>query len=228
MRPGRLVAVVTSTLALGTTAIMPSASAQSTSAAAAGVQFGIAGGLSQPTGDVAEGTKSGFNITGMLGFNPATLPFGLRLDLGWNQFAFDEDELGSDPNFPPGADPGGRVRILGGALNAILKLPATSVSPYLVAGPGVYNVDFSFDDDEIQSGLEEFGIELSQTKFALQGGVGLQFNLAGMSSHLEAKFVNIFVDEEEGIAEDVRFIPITFGIMFGGGGTASGSRVRTR
>ena len=49
-----------------------------------------------------------------------------------------------------------------------------------------------------------------------------------MSSHLEAKVVNIFVGEDEGFAENVRFIPITVGIIFGGGGVASGSRIRTR
>ena len=56
MRSGRLVAVIASALALGVIAVAPSAPAQATAGAASGVQFGVAGGLSQPTGDIAHGT----------------------------------------------------------------------------------------------------------------------------------------------------------------------------
>ena len=186
---------IASALTLGTMMMASAAAAQNTTGGA-GVQFGIGGGLAMPTGDFGEGSKSGFDVHGMLGFNPAALPFGVRVDAGYARFGFEGG--------------GGNTSIISGTANALLKIPATSIAPYLIGGLGVFRGKTSIDD--LGSG--------SSTEFGFQGGGGLQFNLSGMATHLEAKFVSV-----RGDGGSINYIPITFGIMFGGGMT-SASRVR--
>jgi opacity protein-like surface antigen len=196
MKASRFIA---STLTLGTMMLASAAAAQNTTGGA-GVQFGVGGGLAMPIGDFGEGLGMGFDVHGMLGFNPAALPFGMRVDVGFNQFGF-EDEFG-DGNF----------RIISGTANALLKIPATSISPYVIGGLGVFNGKADVEGAE------------GSTRFGINVGGGLQFNLSGMATHLEAKYVNVFFEGESGA-----YIPITFGIMFGGaGGTANAKRVRVR
>lgn len=188
---------IVSAVALGTMTV--AAAAQSTSSTGgSGVTFGVGGGLAQPVGTLNDGTKTGFDVHGMLGFNPASIPFGMRVDVGYNQFGFD----GVDGNF----------KIVSGTANALLKIPATSIAPYVLGGLGIFNA---------KADAGGFGSS-SETKFGINVGGGLQFNLSGMSTHLEAKYVNIFTS-----GDHAAYIPITFGVMFGGG-SASGSRTRTR
>ncbi|MDQ3698181.1 MAG: porin family protein [Gemmatimonadota bacterium] len=195
--------IAVAAFALGTLVAASSATAQATSSAASGMQFGISGGLVQPVGDFGDAAKTGFTIAGHLGFNPAALPFGLRADVSLSQFGLD-DEFGDFLEIDD-AD----HRVIGGALNAIFKLPGAAASPYLLAGPGIYNGKLTCD-----------GCPDGSTKFALQGGGGVQFNLSGMTTNLEAKYVNVFTE-----GSSTSFIPVTFGINFGGG-LESASRSR--
>ena len=180
---------------LGAMMLASAAAAQNTTGGS-GVQFGVGAGLAQPIGDFGEGSKSGFDIHGMLGFNPAALPFGMRVDVGYARFGFEGG--------------GGNTSILSGTANALLKIPATSIAPYVIGGLGAFRGKTSIDG--LGSG--------SSTEFGFQAGGGLQFNLSGMATHLEAKFVSV-----RGDGGSLNYIPITFGIMFGGG-TASARRVR--
>ena len=187
--------IIASALTLGSIMLASAAAAQTTTGGA-GVQFGVGAGLAMPTGDFGQGSKSGFDIHGMLGFNPAALPFGVRVDVGYSRFGFEGGR--------------GNTSIISGTGNALLKIPATSIAPYVIGGLGVFNAKTSIDD--LGSG--------SSTRFGINVGGGLQFNLSGMATHLEAKYVNIFAE-----GGSVAYIPITFGIMFGGG-MPTGSRVR--
>jgi hypothetical protein len=72
------------------------------------------------------------------------------------------------------------------------------VKPYLSGGLGMYNTK-----------VEAFGEEDSATDVGLNGGVGLEFTLTGMSTFVEARYVHIFTE-----GEATQIIPITFGIMF--------------
>ena len=51
----------------------------------------------------------------------------------------------------------------------------------------------------------------SETDFGINGGIGLEFSLTGMSAFLEVRYVNVFVGDDAG---DISLVPITFGIMF--------------
>ena len=194
--------MIASAAALGLAAMTSTAGAQDSEMARSGVQFGIMGGVAFPTGDGTDGVSTGYNIAGVLGFNPAMFPFGMRLDAAYTSLPFDTDntDIGD-----------GDVKIIGAWLNAILKLPASSISPYLLAAPGFAN--FKADVENVDSE--------SETKFAAQFGGGIMLNLSGLATNLEAKYVTLFTEGER-----LAYIPITLGIMFGGGGssTSMGSR----
>jgi len=194
------VRMIASAAALGLAAMTSTASAQDSEMARSGVQFGIMGGVAFATGDGSESLGSGYNIAGVVGFNPAMFPFGMRLDVAYTSLPFDTDDLGLE----------GDVKVIGAWLNAILKFPATSISPYVVAAPGFANI--KADVENVDSD--------SETKFAAQFGGGVMLNLSGIATNLEAKYVTIITDDQRS-----SYIPVTVGIMFGGGG---GSMSRTK
>jgi len=86
--------------------------------------------------------------------------------------------------------------VIGGALNANIGMGGIGVKPYLSGGVGFYNskvADFDAEND-----------------FGINGGVGLEFGLTGMSTFVEVRYVKVFVDGDA----DFAIVPITFGIMF--------------
>ena len=155
------------------------------------VRFGLAGGLSMPQSDLKDaGFENGFHGQVMLGFGMMALPVKLRADLSYHNMGADEALLGGDSD----------LRVIGGALNAIVGMGGIGVKPYLTGGLGFYNWKVG-DSDE------------AENDFGLNGGVGLEFSLTGMSTFLEVRYVKLFVDDE-GVDFSAAVVPITFGIMF--------------
>jgi opacity protein-like surface antigen len=177
-----LFAAVAMTLVMGASA----AEAQSP------IRFGLAGGLSMPQSDLGDAFESGFHGQVMLGFGMMALPVKLRADLTYHS-------LGVEGDGGIGFDDGDDLRVIGGALNAIVGMGGIGVKPYLTGGVGFYNSKFGDFDAE--------------NDFGLNGGVGLEFSLTGMSTFLEVRYIKIFVDDDEGDVS-VGLVPITFGIMF--------------
>jgi opacity protein-like surface antigen len=181
---------------------------------AQGLGFGLHAGLALPMGDLGDIAGMGFQVGGELGFNPAALPVGIRIDVDFTRFGLDVEGLDID----------GSIRSISGAANAILKIPSTSISPYVVGGVGMFNSKVSIDDSQ-------FDGDDSSTDFGVQVGGGLGFNLAGFETAVEVKFVNIFGedDPETGEGGSVRFVPITLRFMFGGAGdTGAGTGMRRK
>lgn len=156
--------------------------AASTAEAQRPVSFGVLAGASLPTGDTGDGFDTGFNLGLTAGFVPAMVPFGVRFDGMWHQLA----EKGHDHN----------LRVLSGTANAQVHLPMTGMSPYLIGGIGMYNVN-----------LEEHGD--AQTEFGWNLGAGLRFQLAGFATFAEARFNRVSMD-----GGNLSIVPISFGIMF--------------
>ena len=164
------------------------------------VSFGIAGGATIPTGDVADFYGTGFNIMGTLGIQPVAMPVGLRFDVAWHNLGLDEDLVGGDD-----------LRVLSGTANAVLTVSNTGgIKPYLIGGLGAYNLDAGGD---------------SETKFGLNGGGGLEFPLAGFSTFIEARYHHVFTDDEE---PGVQLVPLVFGIKFGDRCVPAGSMCEER
>lgn len=172
-------------LAFGALAFVPSANAQT--------RFGLAAGLAVPTGDFGDFAKSGFNVEGSVEWKSMDLPFGIRGDVFYNRLAFDEDVIGGDGNFTA----------IGGGLNAIFQMAGIGAAPYLLVGPGIVNLDGDADDP---------GVDIEgETKFGLQGGVGVKFPLSGFTTKLEGRYHTVFTEDE-----NTNFFIVNFGVLFGG------------
>ncbi len=156
------------------------------------VSFGVSGGLSLPVGDFGDGFDSGFNITGHIAYKPASFTnLSFRGDVSFDSFgAKVTDDL--------------KFRALGVTANAVYAFPQTTpgvVRPYVLGGVGLYNGKVSgspaTDDSD------------SSTDLGVQVGGGVNFQLSGFATFVEAKLVNVF-----GEGDSLRWIPITFGIKF--------------
>jgi hypothetical protein len=151
------------------------------------IAFGVHGGVAIPTGDLGDGANMGYQIGGEIGFSPAMIPVGLRVDVDYTSFGAKED--------------GVTFSTIGGTLNAMLNLPSAGIAPYVIGGVGLFK-------PRVSGG----GVTVSgDTEFGFQAGAGLRFGLAGMGAGLEAKFVSI-----QGDGGSWNYIPITLRILFGG------------
>ena len=153
------------------------------------VTFGLGAGITVPSGDAGDLLESGYHFQGMLGFRAPMFPVGLRLDVMYHTMEFTE---ASDVS----------LNALAGTLNAQFEMGGMMASPYLTAGLGVYNLkaDFEGVDDDF---------DVDETKFGLNGGAGVKFNLSGFNTFLEARYHHIMTEDDA-----TALIPITFGIMF--------------
>lgn len=159
------------------------------------VSFGVSGGLSMPMGDLGDGVESGFNITGHLGYKPASFAnLSFRGDVSFDRWAYK-------------GNVDGNTRAIGVTGNAVYAFPQSSpsmVRPYVLGGVGFYNGKGS----DVTVGAITVKAE-SSTDLGVQAGAGINFNLSGFSTFVEAKFVNVFGD-----GSSSSWIPITFGFKF--------------
>jgi opacity protein-like surface antigen len=183
--------------------------AQGATAAPRPLTLGASAGLTLPTGDFGDVTKTGFNVGAHLAFRPATLPFGVRVEGQFNRFAIEDNEL-------IGFEADGNIQIISGTANVVLGVPTdiSAIRPYVIGGVGIYNYRSS---GRFTLGGETESGTASQTDFGLNGGAGVEFGLGGLAAFVEARYHVIFNapddDELEGI-ENTKFIPISFGIKF--------------
>jgi len=149
------------------------------------VQFGVAAGVAIPTSDLSNTTNTGFNVTGILGFQPTMIPLGVRIDAAYNQF---------------GAKGGGaNAHFTSVTGNLVYKIPSTGVSPYLIGGAGWYNTAVSVTG----------GGTGSENDFGWNVGGGITLPLSGFETFLEARYNQVQVT-----GGSLKFIPVTFGVMF--------------
>ncbi len=186
------------------------------------VKFGIGGGGNLPQSTLDDIAKPGWHAQGMIGIAFPLTPFALRADVGYTRFGMDVDQ-GAVESFcgligDTGCSVDGNVNVLSGTVNAIVSIPgAVVVKPYLIAGGGIFRqkAEITFRDgsgDEIDA--DESG-PATETRPGIAGGIGLQFPFIGRGAFIEAKYVNVFNKKEEGVDNsDLRYVPITVGIMF--------------
>jgi len=158
------------------------------------VSFGVSGGLSLPVGDLGDGADAGYNITGHIGYKPASFTnLSFRGDVSFDRWGLKNND---DVSF----------RSLGVTANAIYAFPQTTpgvIRPYVLGGVGMYNSKSTID---VGNNSADVG---SDTNVGVQAGAGINFQLSGFATFLEAKFVNVFTE-----GNSLTFIPITFGIKF--------------
>ncbi len=158
------------------------------------VSFGVSGGLSLPVGDLGDGYDSGFNITGHIAYKPASFTnLSFRGDVSFDKWG---NKTLDDVS----------TRMLGVTANAVYAFPQTTpgvVRPYVLGGVGFFNGKSTGTVAGQNLGDD------SSTDIGAQVGAGVNFQLSGFATFVEAKFVNVFGD-----GSSLSFIPITFGIKF--------------
>ena len=150
------------------------------------VQFGIAAGAALPTSDLSDIANTGFNVTGTVAINPQLIPLGIRIDGAYNRFTFKQGV-------------GGDVHITSVTGNLLYKIPSEAVSPYLIGGAGWYNVGGT---------VTGFGSG-SDNHFGWNLGGGIMMPLSGFDTFIEARY-----NQVQGNGGSLKYIPITFGILF--------------
>lgn len=171
------------TLALAILAAAIAIPAQSASAQLP-ISFGIAAGATFPSGDLGDAAKTGYHVLATIDAHAPLMPVGFRADGMFNELDL---ELGS-----------GKSRVWSGTANVVLN--AGGLGPYLIGGLGVYHTTLS------GGGLLTSD---SETKFGLNGGVGIRIPLTGFSAFAEARYHRL-LDTDGSVA----LVPLTFGVTF--------------
>jgi hypothetical protein len=148
----------------------------------------LAGGISQPNGDLSNGVGSGYNATLGLNFGAPLIPVGARIEGGLNGF-----------NYKGGAS--GDVRIMNVTANGIFNLGM----PYLIGGLGYYN-------RRINQTVLGTKVTDTQSAAGINVGGGVRFPLGTLSPFAEVRYHAMLGDKSK--AANFQFIPITFGVQF--------------
>jgi opacity protein-like surface antigen len=139
-----------------------------------------------PTGDFGNAFKSGYNVSGLLQFQQPSWPVALRVEAQYQDFGA---KGGVDAS----------VKTIGGLANVIYAFPTKStVHPYVTGGLGFFHLKMDVGDT---SG--------SDNKFGFNAGAGLDFQLSGMNTFIEANWQSVRAE-----GEALNQIPIRVGIRF--------------
>jgi hypothetical protein len=168
---------------------------------AQGVEFGLGGGVGVPLGNFDDESQLGWHGLAELSFVPEGWPVGIQFDGSYQQFALD------DAAAPPGFTDL-KTRLMLGTGNIVFKFKTSEEStfrPYLIGGAGIYNSKLTGQDDpgDILGG--------GTTDFGLNAGAGFDIKAGGLGLFVEGRFHDVFTE-----GEDLRFIPVTLGLRFGG------------
>ncbi|MDB4883681.1 MAG: hypothetical protein JWL95_2447 [Gemmatimonadetes bacterium] len=155
------------------------------------ISVGVGGGVSSPQGGFSDNFDTGWHAMGTVALGLPLLPIGLRADVAYNRFGAKTPIAGSS---------GGAQRVVSGTLNATygLTIPLSPVTPYLIAGGGMYDVGCS---GSLQCG--------SSNDFGWNAGVGLRLNAVVVKAFLEARYHRVSMT-----GGSVQYVPVTLGVMF--------------
>jgi hypothetical protein len=149
-------------------------------------QIGIAGGAAQPMSDLSDAASIGYNGTVALGISLPFIPVGLRIDGAYNQF-------GQKDAVPF------KTRTVSATGNVVWRLPSVGISPYLIGGAGLYMVSVTPDG----------GDAVTENKLGYNAGAGINLPLSVFKAFVEARYNHVQMD-----GGSLKFVPVTFGIMF--------------
>lgn len=161
------------------------------------IQFGVLGGATFPLSDAKDVLKTGWNAGAFLNFGVANWPFGVRIDGQWNQFNF----KGTSGNL--------KFRDIHGTADAVFNVGSGKAAKfYVLGGVGVYNLKTTGNSSDV-----DLSDSNSQTKFGLNGGVGVKFNVGSLSPFVEARYHYVFTDKSNG-GSRFQMIPVSIGLSF--------------
>jgi opacity protein-like surface antigen len=180
-------------------AIVPAfASAQGTGGARR-FKVGVAAGATVPLGDFGDGAKTGFHVGGLIDYDMLNSPLSLRGEVTWHRNDVKDDVINAI-----GIDDANTtiLAFTGNVLYRFGMQPGAQMVPYLIGGAGVYNNKATFEvNGESDSD--------SDTKFGLNGGIGIRIPLAGFTTNIEARYHTVFTEDS-----NANFIPLSVSIIF--------------
>jgi opacity protein-like surface antigen len=187
----------------GALLVAATASAQGTSGSS-GRPFKIGGvlGASIPLGDFSNGADLGYHLGGLIEYKPQSVPVNLRGEVTYNRNGLKSDFFaGENPVFDNVDGNFSMINFIGNAVFPIGDA-ASSARPYVIGGLGIYR---------LKAAAEFQGLEISDThtKFGINVGGGVTFNLSGFETFVEARFHSVFTEDS-----NTNFIPISFGFKF--------------
>ncbi len=165
------------------------------------VSFGIQGGLTVPTGDLGDVTKTGWNVGGYVQYRQPEQVFGLRGEVLYNRSDFTDQFL---------LDEGGSVGSTGhyGFLSfggdGVLEVSpqGSGVGWYLLAGPAMYRVEPSYSEQGIT-------VSSNFTKLGFNAGGGLRFHMGGASLFVEGRYHTV-----SNGSTHFQFFPVSVGLSW--------------
>lgn len=150
-------------LLAGTALALTALVAAPTAEAQAKPEFGGFVGVGLPIGDFGDAVDAGWRIGGLVQVKPASLPFAVRGEVGYQGFG--------------GAGNRADINIFDVTANGVFPFgdQKATTSFYGIGGAGIYSINRGIG-----------------TEFGLNGGVGVNFNLAGFKAFSEARLHHIF------------------------------------
>jgi hypothetical protein len=158
---------------------------------AQGAEFSLGGGVGIPLGTFDDAVKIGWHGTAAVSFVPQSSPVGIQVEGSYSQFS---DETPLDI----------KSQLIYGTASVVYKFESsedTSFRPYLIGGGGVYNSKTTGSD----------ALDGSSTDFGINLGAGFDFKAGSAGLFVEGRFHSVFTE-----GENLRFVPLTLGIRFGG------------
>jgi hypothetical protein len=180
-------------VALGLLLSAPAARAQ-------GAEFSLGAGTTIPLGTFDDASKIGYHGLVGVSFAPSSFPLGIQIDGMYDRLK--QDASVGDRSF----------QIIQGTANLIYKFKTSEESsfrPYLIGGLGIYNLKLVSGTDVAGPGVGNSGN--TGTDFGLNGGAGFDIKTGGIGLFIEGRFHDVFTE-----GENLKFIPITLGVRFGG------------
>ncbi|HEU6453399.1 MAG TPA: hypothetical protein VFT57_18415 [Gemmatimonadaceae bacterium] len=172
-----------------------------------GFWIGVGGGASVPIGNLHDGGyDTGWNITVPIGWQSASTPWGLRLDLSYDRLN------GSTISSAPVSVTLSDANVWSGSLDLTLQFPfgSSGSSFYLMGGGGLHHfTDVGSDNGAAiidGTALSSSG-KNSLTKAGVNGGAGLNFGFGRAKLFLESRFVSVFTE-----GKNSNFVPIILGV----------------
>ena len=187
----------------GALLIAATAHAQGTSNAAARPwKVGGALGGTIPLGDFSDGVDVGWHLGGLFEYKQPSLPVTWRGEITYHRNGLKDDYFSSQ--LPGVGSLDGNFSMVNFIANALYPFgeAASTTRPFIIGGLGLYRLKATAEFNSID-------ISDSQTKFGINVGGGVTFNLSGFETFVEARFHSVFTEDS-----NTNFIPISFGFKF--------------
>lgn len=182
----------------------------------------VGGGFSEPLARAGNSLDRGWNVDVRGGYKPSP-HLALDLDFNYNRWNLNSGALARY------GEPGGYTTIWSASLlPTFYASPRWHVTPYVMAGPGVYYRNLSLTQPGLVNtfscdpffgfcypatlGVEQVVASSTTYKMGLNGGAGLEVPLGSTPLKVfgEARYSRMFTTH----GADLTFVPVTFGIRW--------------